>query len=67
MLKPCKQCKDCHNDLTIEKALGTIQMSIMYEINHFNSEDKGEICFMHRKMQAYQFIEDVLKEYRIIN
>ena len=67
MLKSCKQCKNCHSDLDIEKALGIIQMSIMYEINHFNSEDKGEICFMHRKINAYQLIEDTLKKCGIIH
>ena len=66
MIKPCKRCKDCHNDLTIEKALGTIQMSIMYEMNHFDKEEQGEICFMHRKAAAYDLIEETLKKYGII-
>ena len=66
MIKPCKKCKDCHNDLTIKKALGMLRMSIMYEMNYFNSEDQGEICLMHRKAAAYQLIEDTLKQYGII-
>jgi hypothetical protein len=66
MIKPCHRCKECHNDLTIEKSLGMLQMSIMYEMNHFDNEDQGEICLMYRKAAAYQLIEDTLKQYGII-
>ena len=66
MLPSCKKCKDCHSDLTISKALGTLQMSITGQIERFDSEDQAEICWMHRKAMAYQFIVDTLKQYGII-
>ena len=49
MIPTCKKCKECHNDLTISKALGTLQMSLMSEIDRFDSEDQAEICWLHRK------------------
>ncbi len=67
MLPSCKKCKDCHGDLTIRKALGTLQMSITSQIERFDSEDQAEICWMHRKAAAYQFIVDTLKQYGIID
>ena len=67
MLPSCRKCKDCHNDLTIRKALGTLQMSLMSQIERFDSEDQAEICWMHRQAAAYQFIVDTLKQYGIID
>ena len=65
MIQPCRRCKDCHNDLTIEKALGTLQMALMSEMNRFDSEDQAEICWLHRKAAAFQFIVDALKQHGI--
>ena len=65
MIQPCRRCKDCHNDLTIEKALGTLQMALMSEMNRFDSKDQAEICWLHRKAAAFQFIVDTLKQYGI--
>ena len=62
MLESCRKCIDCHKDLDIEKALGVLQMSIMYEINHFNNKEQGEICFMHRKAKAFDIIVETLRE-----
>jgi hypothetical protein len=42
-------------------------MSIMGEIDNFNSEDQAEICWLHRKAAAYQFIVDTLEQYGIID
>lgn len=67
MLPSCRKCKDCHNDLTISKALGTLQMSIMGQIDHFDSEDQAELCWLHRKAAAFQFIVDTLEQYGIID
>ncbi|MBO5969895.1 MAG: hypothetical protein J6S14_15515 [Clostridia bacterium] len=65
MLKHCKKCKDCHGDLTISKALGVFQMVLVSEVDRFDSEDQGEICWMHRKLAAFQFIVDTLKGHGI--
>jgi hypothetical protein len=65
MLPSCRKCKDCHNDLTISKALGTLQMSIMGQIDRFDSENQAEICWMHREAAAFQFIVDTLKQHGI--
>lgn len=65
MLPTCKKCKDCHNDLTISKALGTLEMTLMSETNRFDSEDQAEICWLHRKNAAFQFIVDTLKQHGI--
>lgn len=65
MLQSCKKCKECHNDLTINKALGTLDMALMSEINRFDSEDQGAICWLHRKAAAFQFIVDTLKQHGI--
>lgn len=65
MIQPCKKCKECHNDLTISKALGTLQMALMSEMNRFDSEDQGEICWLYRKAAAFDFIVDTLKQHGI--
>lgn len=65
MLPVCKKCKDCHNDLTIGKALGTLEIALMSEISRFDSEDQGAICWLHRKAAAFQFIVDTLKQHGI--
>lgn len=65
MIQPCRRCNDCHNDLTIEKALGTLQMALMSEMNRFDSEDQAEICWLYRKAAAFQFIVDTLKQHGI--
>ena len=56
MLPVCKKCKDCHSDLTISKALGTLEMTLMSETNRFDSEDQVEICWLHRKMQHFSLL-----------
>lgn len=65
MLPTCKKCKDCHNDLTISKALGTLQMALVSEMDRFDSEDQAEICWLHRKAAAFQFIVDTLGQHGI--
>lgn len=67
MIKPCHRCKDCHSDMTIEKALGTLQMDIVYKMNQCNNNDEGEICMIYRQAKAYKFIVDTLKEHGIIS
>ena len=63
MLHGCKRCKNCHESLDIEKALGVFQMSLMHEIKNFNNEDQGEICMLHRKAKAFDIIVETLKEH----
>lgn len=65
MIQPCRRCKDCHNDLTISKALGTLQMALMSEMDKFDSKDQAEICWLYRKAAAFQFIVDTLKQHGI--
>ena len=67
MIKLCHKCKDCHSDMTIEKALGTLHTDIVYKMDHFDSNDDGEICMMYRQAAAYQFIVDTLKEHGLID
>lgn len=63
MLERCRKCKNCHEDLDIEKALGILQMSLMHEIENFDSKDQGEICMMHRKAAAYDIIVETLNKH----
>ena len=63
MLQMCKKCKGCHEDLDIEKALGTFQMCLMHEINECNNEDQAKVCILHRKTKAYEIIVSTLKEH----
>ena len=65
MLSSCKKCKECHNDLTISKALGVLQMALMSEFDRFDSEDQAEICWLHRKAAAFQFVVDTLEQHGI--
>ena len=66
MLKSCRKCKDCHNDLTIKRALVVLEMSLAHQIENCNNEDQAEICMLHRKLRAYKLIVDTLKKHGII-
>ena len=63
MLQKCRKCKNCHEDLNIEKALGTFQMCLMHEISECNNESQSEICMLHRKAKAFDLIVKTLREY----
>ena len=63
MLDKCNKCNSCHDDLGIEKALGTFQMCLMNEMNECNNEDQAEICMLHRKAKAYEIIVDTLRKH----
>ena len=62
MLEKCRKCKNCHEDLDIEKALGTFQMCLMHEVDKCNNEDQAEICMLHRKAKAFELIVTTLRE-----
>ena len=63
MLRSCRKHKDCHNDLTVEKAMGCLQAYLMSEINKFHDDaPDGEVCFMKRLAKSYDLIEQTLKE-----
>ena len=57
MLRSCRKHKDCHNDLTVEKAMGCLQAYLMSEINKFPDDaPDGEVCFMKRLAKSYDLI-----------
>ena len=62
MLEKCRKCKDCHEDLDIEKALGVFQMCLMYEIDQCNNENQADVCMLHRKAKAFDIIVETLRE-----
>lgn len=68
MLRNCRKHKKCHDDLTLEKAMGCIQMYLISTINNTPDDaPDGDVCFMKRLAKSYDLIEQTLKENGLLN
>ena len=68
MVRPCRECRSCHDDLDLETAMGTIQRNVFDLLDKCDKNaSKGDVCELHRLAKSYEFINSVLKQNGLLN